>query len=800
MSDLITVTINGQQFQAKPGAMLIDVADDNNINIPRFCYHKKLTVAANCRMCLVEIEKAPKPMPACATPCNDGMVVKTSSSSAIAAQKSTMEFLLINHPLDCPICDQGGECELQDVAMGYGEGVSQYTEQKRVVRDKDIGPLISMEMTRCIHCTRCVRFGDEIAGLPELGLTGRGENVEIGTYIEKAVTSEMSGNVIDICPVGALTAKPSRYTSRPWELSQHASIAPHDCVGSNIYVHTRNNDVIRVVPRDNESINECWISDRDRFSYTAINHEDRIRLPRLRKDGEWQTVDWETAINVVVEKFSAAANKDAKKDGSSVAALISPQSTLEELYLTQKLFRGLGSNNLDHRVRQSDFSAQDTAPVMPWLGRSIESLESLDACLVIAGNLRHEQPILAHRLRKAVVQNSAEISTLVHVGGLYNFDQLQEITGNAEQLVSDLAAIVVALASKTKTKLSAALTKILGKTKASKEHNAIAKSLINGEQSAVIVGQQAISSPYLSLIQQLAEAVSSMSSSTLGYLSDSSNSAGASLAGVLPHRVEAGQAAEKEGQNTTQILTEPHQMLLLMGLDPALDISGTDISEQIRSNNDFIVAINSFSNQFIEQNADVILPMAAFTETSGTFVNIEGFWQSFKGCVRPQEEARPGWKILASLGQVLLPGDDFEYLDSSDVRDELKEKCRDIELNNLVSISSGLTKLPSRPRSLQMIGSSVMFSSDQLSRRSEPLQLTENNLSNSCLMINVEQAEKLGLSNCQQVQVKQNGANAVLPVLLNEGVPTGCAWLPQGIEAVKDLSGSFGTIKLEKLS
>jgi len=377
MSDSITVTINGQAIESEAGRLLIDVADDNNIVIPRFCYHKKLSVAANCRMCLVEIERAPKPMPACATQVTDGMVVQTRSALAIAAQKSTMEFLLINHPLDCPICDQGGECELQDVAMGFGEGISQYTEQKRVVMDKNIGPLIATDFTRCILCTRCVRFGDEIAGLPELGATGRGEHVEIGTFIEKAISSELSGNVIDICPVGALTAKPSRYTARPWELTQHAGVAAHDCIGSNIFVHTRRNEVIRVVPRENESINETWISDRDRFSYTALKNENRITTPMIRENGKLKTIDWETAIAVAMEKLSEAANQDA----GSIAALISPQATLEEHYLAQKLLRGLGSNNIDHRLSQVDFSSQDKTAVMPWLGRSLESVESLDACL-----------------------------------------------------------------------------------------------------------------------------------------------------------------------------------------------------------------------------------------------------------------------------------------------------------------------------------------------------------------------------------------------------------------------------------
>ena len=667
MSDSITVTINGQEIQAQPGCLLIDVADDNDIAIPRFCYHKKLSVAANCRMCLVEIERAPKPMPACATQVADGMVVKTRSAKAIAAQKSTMEFLLINHPLDCPICDQGGECELQDVAMGFGEGISQYSEQKRVVMDKNIGPLIATDFTRCIHCTRCIRFGDEIAGLPEMGAIGRGEFMEIGTYIEKAISSEMSGNVIDICPVGALTAKPSRYTARPWELTQHASVAPHDCIGSNIFIHTRGNQVIRVVPRENESINESWISDRDRFSYTALTHESRIESPMMRIKGKLQAVDWETAINAAVKKLSATANKDA----TQIAALISPQATLEEHFLTQKLLRGLGSNNIDHRINQVDFSAQEQAAVMPWLGRSLESIESLDACLIVAGNLRLEQPILSHRLRKAVVSNAAKVSSITHIGNQCNYQVLEELVGSAEQLLSDLGGVVAALAEKSGNELSSHLAKLLDGSSPRKEHVAIAKSLSGGKNSAIIVGVQALSSPYLSLIQEFSEAVASMSNSTLGYLSPSANTAGACLAGSLPHRQTAGEAASKSGENTTQMMESQHKVLFTVGLNPALDIHNGVHRKQLEDNNEYVIAINGFDNQFIQDKADLVLPLASFAETSGTFVNVEGLWQSFKGCVNTFGERRQGWKILTALGQILLPNE-FDYPDSVAVRSSLE--------------------------------------------------------------------------------------------------------------------------------
>ncbi len=795
MSETITITINDQQLEVKPGQMLIDVADANNISIPRFCYHKKLSVAANCRMCLVEVEKAPKPMPACATPVQDGMVVRTKSSKSIAAQKSTMEFLLINHPLDCPICDQGGECELQDVAMGFGGDVSQYTEQKRVVCDKNIGPLIATDFTRCILCTRCVRFGEEIAGLPELGATGRGESTEIGTYIEKSVSSELSGNVIDLCPVGALTARPSRYTARPWELMQHASIAAHDCVGSNIYVHTRNQKVMRVVPKDNEAINESWISDRDRFSYSSVNAGTRLLTPKIRQNGKLVDTDWETALNLAIEKLQSAANQKG-----NLAALVSPQCTLEEQYLLQKLVRGLGSNNIDHRLNQVDFSVQFQAPVMPWLGRSLVSLEQLNSALVIGANLRREQPILNHRLRKAVVKNAANVSSISSLTGQYNFNLSNDLAGSAEQQLSDLASVLLAVCETSKADLPDGLSALAEKAKVSDKHQAIAKALIDGEQSAVIVGLQAVAHPRFSLLMQLAEQIASLTKSTLSYLSESANSAGACLAGALPHRTAAGVAADTVGQNTLEIVHQAHKVLLLMGIDPALDISNRPSLKSIAELQDFIISIDSFNNEFIDQHADLVLPLATFLETSGTFVNVEGLWQPFSGCVKAAGESRQGWKILTALAQVLLPADNYQYADSTAVRNELKEQCRELNLDNFVSVKAGNTKLPTRPRGLQRVSEKAIYAVDAMVRASTSLQATVNTQDANCLRMNSAQAEKSGLMGAEQVHIKQGEGTAVLSLVIDEHVPVGCAWLPMGVKAVENLSGFYGSIEVEKVS
>ena len=795
MSDSITVTINGQQVEAQAGALLIDVADDNNIVIPRFCYHKKLSVAANCRMCLVEIERSPKPMPACATQVMDGMVVQTRSAAALAAQKSTMEFLLINHPLDCPICDQGGECELQDVAMGFGEGVSKYTEQKRVVMDKNIGPLIATDFTRCIHCTRCVRFGDEIAGLPEMGATGRGEHVEIGTYIEKSISSELSGNVIDICPVGALTAKPSRYTARPWELTQHAGVSVHDCVGSNTFVHTRGNQIIRVVPRENESINESWISDRDRFSYMALKQGNRVTEPMLRSNGQLQVVDWETAIQTATDKLSAAANKDA----SNIAALASPQATLEEQYLLQKLIRGLGSNNIDHRLSQVDFLTQEKAAVMPWLGRSIASVESLNAALVVGANLRLEQPILSHRLRKAVLNNSADVSSVSHLNGQYNFPLTADLAGSAEQLPHNLAAIAQAVVGQSNVGLSPRLTALLEASKPGEAHKDIAKSLTNGDQAAIVVGLQALSSPYLSLIQELCEAIAGMTGASLGYLSPSANSAGACLAGCTPHRGVAGVTVDKAGENALQITQSNHSVLLTLGVNPSLGFADSSAGQSLADNSDFVISLNSFTNEFDENHADIILPLASFGETSGTFVNVEGLWQSFKGCVNAKAQSRPGWKILTALGQLLLPGE-FEYASSNLVKDEVKSRCHDVALNNQCGFQSCDKGLPSKSKTLQRVGFIPIYASDELSRESAPLQATPLAKQQNAVAMCREQADKLELADADQVHIRQGRGTAILPLRLDPNVPVGCVSIPCGIEAVKNLGATFGTVELEKVS
>ena len=650
--DTVNLEVDGRPVQARKGQMIIEVTDAIGAYVPRFCYHEKLSIAANCRMCLVQVEKAPKPLPACATPVGEGMKIYTRSPYAIAAQKATMEFLLINHPLDCPICDQGGECELQDLAMGYGRDVSRYAERKRVVKDKDIGSLVSTDMTRCIHCTRCVRFGQEIAGIPELGTTNRGENMKISTYIEKSIDHELSANIIDLCPVGALNNKPYRYSARAWEMVQRATVAPHDCVGSNIYAHVLRGTVKRIVPRPNESINETWISDRDRFSYEAIYSEDRLRVPRVKKDGEWRDTDWESALNLLAEKLQGAR--------SETDILLSPSSTTEEAYLLARLAAYLGTSNIDHRLRRQDFSDQAGDPDAPLLGTTIAALETIDSALVVGSNIRCEAPILAHRLRKAALRGG-QISFANPDAYSYHFRVHENLS--ASGMLAELAAI----ASASGCASSAAVKNLIAGAAVSEAHMRVAASLKEGKSSLVLLGAVADRHPASAALRALAAAIADTTGSVLGFVSEGANSVGASLAGALPHRSAGSAARSSAGRDAAAIAAGKGPALLLFGAEPGTDVPGLGSNG---GGHDFVAVCTAFRSEELEACADLLLPVGTFAETSGTFVNCEGTWQSFAGVATPVGEARPGWKVLRVLGN-LVGAPDFEYETSEQVRDEL---------------------------------------------------------------------------------------------------------------------------------
>ncbi|MFC1747668.1 NADH-quinone oxidoreductase subunit NuoG [Pseudomonadota bacterium] len=767
---MVNIEIDGKNIVAKDGAMIIEAADEAGIEIPRFCYHKKLSVAANCRMCLVEVEKAAKPLPACATPVTDGMKVLTRSHKAVEAQKSVMEFLLINHPLDCPICDQGGECDLQDLAVGYGSSHSQYTEQKRVIKDKNIGPLISTDMTRCIHCTRCVRFGQEIAGVRELGATGRGEHMQIGTYIEKAVSSELSGNVIDLCPVGALTSKPFRFNARSWEMNQRSSVAAHDCVGSNIKIESLRGEVRRVTPIENDSINEAWISDRDRFSYEGVNSEDRLATPMIKRDGEWEESDWQAALEFAV----AGLKKVLEKHGAGqLGALTSANSTLEEMFLLQKLVRGLGSSNVDHRLQQQDFSDQDSMPLYLSLGQRIVDLENLNAALLVGSNLRQEQPMINHRIRKAALKG-AKVMAINPVDYDFNYDLSAKTAASPAGMELAIAGVAKALidGGATAPKGLAELVASVSVTDADRQ---MAEALKSGSKSTVLIGSYGMSCPASANLRSLAAAVAKMSGATFGYLTAGANSAGGYLAGALPHRAAAGKGATF-GLNAQNMWEEKLAGYVLQGVEPEFDCANPEAAIKALKNAEFVVSLSAYKSGALSDCADVMLPIAPFTETSGTFVNIEGNWQSFQGAIKPLGETRPAWKVLRVLGN-LFNLDGFDYISSEEVRDELQAQIvKESEAKGELACPKALSNAGAGLVRVADVGA---YAVDAVTRRASSLQQTV--LSNTAVArINASLATSLGLGDAVKVEVSQGSSKCVVALEVDERAADGTVWLSTG--------------------
>jgi len=663
--ELIDIEINGVPVKAPKNEMIIRVTDAHGAYVPRFCYHDKLSIAANCRMCLVEVEKAPKPLPACATPITPGMKIFTRSPKAIGAQRATMEFLLINHPLDCPICDQGGECELQDLAVGFGRDISRYTERKRSVQDENLGPLIATDMTRCIHCTRCIRFTDEIAGIQELGMIGRGEQMKVRTYIEQTVNHELSGNIIDLCPVGALVSKPYRFSARAWEMQSFPLVSPHDGVGTNLFGHVLRGKLMRVVPRENEAINETWIADRDRYSYEAVYSPERLERPMMRQGNEWTQTDWESAL----AKVATGLRDNAR----SLGVLTSSSSTVEELYLAARLARGLGSSNIDHRLRQRDFRDQTSDPTFANLGMRIADVPSLNSLLVVGANLRREAPILAHRVRKAA-RRGAKIALVNPQRFAYLFPVAAEKVVAPGQQVAELAAILTVAAEIAGKPVPEHLMTATRDARAEDSHRAIATALLTGEKRAVWVGALSLRHPSYADIRSLASAIAEIAGASFGTLAEGANAAGAYLAGAVPHREPGGKGVGQPGLTAAEMLRNPQKAYLLVGgVEPWADSIEAE-SLKTLSKAEFVVAVTPFASEQLKKVAHVLLPMGTFAETSGTYVNLEGVWQSQTGAAQPVGESRPGWKILRVLGN-LLDFRGFDYLSSEDVREELRKLC-----------------------------------------------------------------------------------------------------------------------------
>jgi NADH-quinone oxidoreductase subunit G len=781
----LEIEIDGKRLEVAEGATIMDAAHQAGLYIPHFCYHKKLSIAANCRMCLVHVEKAPKPLPACATPVTHGMKVYTRSEQAVAAQKGVMEFLLINHPLDCPICDQGGECQLQDLAVGYGASGSRYQEPKRVVANKELGPLISTDMTRCIHCTRCVRFGQEIAGVMELGMIGRGEHAEIVTFIGRTVDSELSGNVIDLCPVGALTSKPFRYTARTWELVNRPAVSPHCGLGANLTVQVKQNRVMRVLPRENEAINECWLSDKDRFSYEGLNSEQRLTRPMLRQGGAWREVEWPVALEFVARELARIRERHGP---SRIGALATAHQTLEELYLLAKLAREFCAGNVDFRTRQADFGADASRLGAPWLGMKIAEIGALDRVLVVGSTLRKDHPLLAHRLRQAA-KRGAELS-FIHP---FDDEPLMRVAHRAivapAAMPAALAQVVRSAAAQKGVALSESVRAALEGLAVSETAQRIAGSLLRGKNAAVFLGNLAQHHPAASQLHQLALALAEVTGARFGFLGEAANSVGGYLAGAVP----AGQ-----GLNAAQMLAQPLAAYLLLGVEVELDTHDPQRALEAMRAAQLVVALSPYQHRAVEY-AHVLLPIAPFTETDGTFVNTEGTVQSFEAVVRPLGETRPAWKVLRVLANLLgLAG--FEYESAQEVRREALGAVEPTaRLDNRLRPQPLDALAPGQVAGIQRIAEVPIYAADAIVRRARSLQMTREAAAPVAWM-NRALAERLALRAGDRVRVRQGAGEAVVAYGIDERLPADCLRLAAARPETAELGAMFGTVELERVA
>ncbi len=761
------IEIDGVTVEVEPGTTIIEVADRIGIPIPRFCYHRKLSVAANCRMCLVQVEKAPKALPACATPIADGMKVWTKSKDAVAAQRAVMEFLLINHPLDCPICDQGGECELQDVSMEYGRDDSRYDEPKRVVLDEDLGPLISTEMTRCIQCTRCVRFGEEVSGEKELGATGRGEYLEIRTFIAQTMNSEVSGNVIDLCPVGALTSKPYRFKARAWELSEKPSIAPHDCIGSNVFLHIYDRKVLRVVPKDTDRLNEVWLSDRDRFSYQGLVHDDRLRKPLLRKQEHWQNVPWVEAL-----KYALAGLKLSLENfgAEQVGVLVSPCATTEEYYLLQKFARTFGCKNIDHRLRQQDFSAQEHDSAYPNLGIDFYQLEQQDTILIIGANLAKEQPLASMRIRKATLRG-AKVCVINPADYSFNFALSAKSIPSAGNILASLAGVALELIKLRAVNVNeyAVEQKLFAAISPTKQEQAIAQQLHVGTKVQIILGQFVQQHPQAANIYAIANLIAKLVGGHSGYFSEGANAAGAWLTGCVPHRRLGSQAVENPGKNALEMLQTPLRCYILFATEPDFDtLLGAQALETIKQA-DFVIALSSYQSKSLLEIADVILPIATYAENTGSFINIDGTRQEFKAVIDPFGESRPAWKVLRVLG-TLAEFAGFEYETIDELMFEVQRELQPYFLRDTGT-------WPCRPvapfktnNQFIRLAPCSLYALDGITRRATALQATQDAIAVATCQMNSKHASDLQLMHGELVSIVSSNGACKLPLQINDQV------------------------------
>jgi NADH-quinone oxidoreductase subunit G len=784
--EMVSIEVDGQAMQVPKNSMIIEATDKAGISIPRFCYHSKLSIAASCRMCLVDVEKAPKPMPACATPVMEGMKVYTQSRRAIDAQHGVMEFLLINHPLDCPICDQGGECELQDLAMGYGRSVSRFSEQKRVVKDHDIGPLVQTDLTRCIQCTRCVRFLDEIAGTNELGMFGRGDRSEISTSLSQGIDSELSGNVIDLCPVGALTNKPFRFSARAWELMARPSLAAHDGVGSNLWYHTKRRQVMRAVPRDCEATNETWLSDRDRYSHFGLRSEDRVLEPMIKVDGHWTDVSWDEGLRVATEALRGAVTAHG---GAGLGVLMSPSVSTEEYFLAQRLARGLDCPNIDHRLREQEFSDDPARSQAAAFQSPMADIDTADTILLIGSNIRYEAPILGQRVRKAW-RNGAQVAALNPVDWNFHFSLANRIITAPQHMLAELAALANAVSSKTGKEIPASLQAGLTGVQAGESHSAMAEMLNNDGNKMLILGQAVMAHEQASWLRQLSAWIATASGATLNMVSHGGNATGAAMAGALPCNGVGGSETDT-GFNVREMLATPTKAYLLWDVEPEFDLANPAMAKQALDSAETVVAVSCFASDSLKASADVILPLAPLAESEGLFYTFDGQSYVAEPAVKTAGQARPGWKILRRLGEE-LELDGFSQVDITSLREEMLAEIGE------TSFAAAEVELlaPQKGGDLYRVGEIAMYGLDALCRRSEYLQQTVH-AENDFVGLNPDDAGSKGLVEGHKVKVSQGSGHTTLPVRICNELPAGAVWVKSATDSGTALGDSFGPISVE---
>ena len=771
---MVEIELDGQTVEVPQGSMVMHAANKLGTYVPHFCYHKKLSIAANCRMCLVEVEKAPKPLPACATPATQGMKVFTHSAKAVEAQRSVMEFLLINHPLDCPICDQGGECQLQDLAVGYGKSNSRYDEEKRVVFHKNVGPLISMqEMSRCIHCTRCVRFGQEVAGVMELGMINRGEHSEISTFVGQTVDSELSGNMIDLCPVGALTSKPFRYEARTWELGRKRSVSPHDSLGANTTVQTKANKVMRVVALENEAINECWISDRDRFSYEGLNSKDRVTTPMVKQGGQWLETDWQSALDYVAHSLKTIASESGPQ---SIGALAHPISSTEELHLLQKMVRSLGSDQVETRLRQTDIHG---AASSPWLGMSVAQLSELDRALVIGSFLRKDQPVLAARLRTAS-KRGLQVSRIDAGGDDWLITAATGIAATPSAWLNALSAVAQAVAKAKSVSAPVGTPNATISDVAQK----IADSLLSGTHAAVLIGSAAMAHPQASDLHVLAQFIAQHTGATLGFLPEGGNAVGASL-------------VKANGAGVQSVLSGDRRAVILMNLEPDADLPNPMDASAALAKANTVIALSAYQSPDLLEVADVILPITPFTETVSTFVNLEGRAQTVQPSVKPLGDCRPAWKVLRVLGG-LLNLDGFLYNAPEEVLGEALGENYTSRLSNQATTNTVANGNLAPFSGLERVSDVNSYAGDQIVRRAPALQLTRDAKRGNQVGLGQALFTELNLKEGDVVQVAQGNQSVDMPATLEMNLAPGAVRVSAGTLASAKLGSMFGPLTVSK--